>query len=263
METHDLDPTYDFLFAAKQDQGQDWLNRFSLHYLMFYDLGGALAAARDTEEANFWAYVQDNYDDFPRGTERRHSRGVVGRLYLENMVTKGTPRGIMRDMYSPSYSGLVSVMISRFKSCGFGPYFIWKVMDFQDRIYERPVRLSLLEADKYCPDEPRRCANTLWDMPFPHVLSFVAGSIKDMPAPGAPDRTCDLPEAETILCMLKGWGVTKTHTIGDDVDSKWEQLRKFPEFHKYLPTKQDWSKYERPATLDPATLSADLVGVAG
>jgi hypothetical protein len=45
--------------------------------------------------------------------------------------------------------------------------------------------------------------------------------------------------------MLKGYFITKTHTIGDDVDSKYEQLSAYPEFLKYLPPKQDWSQYER------------------
>lgn len=263
METHDLDPTYDFLYRARMELGNDWANRFSVHYLCFYDMGGALAAARDTGETDFWSYVLDNYTAFPRGTERRHTRGELGLRYVTELSKKGTPRDTMKAMYSPSYTGLVSVFNSHFKGCGFGPYFIWKVMDFQDRVFERPISLTRAEAERHCPDEPRKCAKALWpEFKFGYVMESIAYNIRDMVAPGAPDRKCGLPEAETILCMLKGWGITKTHTIGDDVDSKWEQLRKFPEFHKYLPTKQDWSKYERPADLDPATISRDLAGVA-
>jgi hypothetical protein len=259
VKTHDLDPTYDFLFAAKQDKGQDWLDRFSLHYLMFYDMGGAVRCAESTSEADFWSYVIAGYPTFKRGTERRHSRGDLGANYVANLSARGTPRNIMKAMYSPSYTGLVSVFNTHFQGCGFGPYFIWKVMDFQDRIYERPISISIAEALKHCPDEPRKCALVLWpDDSFAKALDYVAYHIKDLVAPGAPDRTCGIPEAETILCMLKGWGITKVHTIGDDVDTKWAQLAEFPEFHKYLPTKEDWSKYERPATLDTKTLSDHL-----
>jgi len=52
------------------------------------------------------------------------------------------------------------------------------------------------------------------------------------------------------LCMLKGYFITKTHTIGDDIESKYAQLKNKPEYHQYLPPRQDWSQYER-ATLVP------------
>jgi hypothetical protein len=239
--------------------GNAWCRRFAIHYLCFYDMGGAVAAAEQTTEADFWSYVLDNYVAFPRGTERRHSRGELGLRYVTNLSKLGTPRDIWRAMHAPNYTTLVKVFTTQFKNCGFGPYFIWKVMDFQDRIFENPVSLSLVEAVTHCPNEPRKCADTVWPgRGFLWCIDEIAQYIKQWVAPGAPDRMCSLPEAETLLCMMKGWGITKTHTIGDDVDLKYEQLRKWPQFLKFLPPKQDWSQYVRPDTMDAASLSGSI-----
>ena len=51
--------------------------------------------------------------------------------------------------------------------------------------------------------------------------------------------------------MLKGYFITKQHTIGDDVDSKYKQLKDWPEFHKFLPARQDWGALYERATLVP------------
>ena len=57
--------------------------------------------------------------------------------------------------------------------------------------------------------------------------------------------------------MLKGYFITKTHTIGDDVDSKYDQLRDWHDFHRFLPPKQDWSHYVRAYTVDAKTVPTD------
>lgn len=258
IETHDLDPTYDFLYAARKELGNEWATRFVLNYLCFYDMGGAVACAQQTRDHNFWDYIIENYRHFPRGTERRHTRGEPGLNYIKHLAAKGSPYEIWARMYAPDYTGLIKVFKTDFTHCGFGPYFVWKVMDLQDRVFERYIHLSLIEAVRHCPDEPRKAAKILWpDMNFRDVMYMIMCYIRQFPAPGEPGMFCSYAEAETILCMLKGWGITKTHVIGDDIDSKYEQLRKWPGFHKFLPEKVNKDDYARPATLDAATLSAD------
>lgn len=256
IETKDLDPTYDFLYAVKKEMGHEWATRFTLNYLCFYDLGGALAAANQTTEENFWEYTLDNYTKFPRGTERRHSRGEVGLRYIKHLAVKGSPLQLWGKMHADNYTDLVRAFQRDFQRCGFGPYFVWKVMDFQDRIFGRPISLSIEEAIKYCPDDPRKCAAILWpSMRFGEVLELVTQFIQQFTAPGEPNRNCSYAEAETLLCMLKGWGITKTHVIGDDVESKYEQLREWPDFARFLPPLVNRKMYERSPTLDCATLS--------
>lgn len=256
VQTKDLDPTYDFLWNARQEMGDNWADRFALHMLMFYDLGGAVAAAQQTNEHNFWEYVLDNYTAFPRGTERRHSRGTLGLGYVTELSKRGSPTKLLGKMTGEYYTYLVKTVERDFKGCGFGPYFIWKVLDYQERCLGRAIYLTLDECLKYMPAEPRKCAATLW----PHtslrvVVDGVRKAIYNLPAPGSPDRLCSYQEVETVLCMLKGYFITKTHTIGDDIDEKHEQLRKWPEFLKFLPPKQDWSQYVR---VDSPSVSASV-----
>lgn len=248
IETNDLDPTYVFLHAAKAEKGDDWATKFALHYLCFYDLGEAVMAADTVEQADFWKYVKTHFPKFKRGTERRHTRGPQGEAYIHELSKKGTPLEIWDRMYSPTYSGMVHRFKEEFQGCGFGHYFLWKVLDFQERIWERKITLSLAEAAKYCPDAPRKCALILWPgMEFEGVIEVVADYIYEFPAPPGGNRMCSYQEAETILCMLKGYFITKSHTIGDDIDSKWDQLKNFPAYLQYLPPKQDWTQYERAA----------------
>lgn len=258
IAVHDLDPTYDFLYQASMVYGEDWSDRFMLHYLMFYNLGGAARAANGSTDDSFWDYVTNGYHLFKRGTERRHFRGELGSKAIGNLRKHGPPSEIIRDMYAPTYTELIKLFQTKFAGCGFGPYFIWKLMDLQDRVYGRPIRLNKDEALKYMPDEPRKCAATLW----PHKalsssLTDVTAFILNLPykAPGMPNRQCGYAEAETVLCMLKGFFITRTHTIGDDVASKHKQLADFPDLLALLPPNQDWSCYERPEALDTATVS--------
>lgn len=252
IETNDLDPTYVFLWNAKKELGEQWAARFAVHYLCFYDMGGAIQVANDTNGASFWPVVLDNYDKWPRGTERRHSRGDLGRFYATNLSKHGTPDHILSRMYAPTYTGLVKLFRTEFVNCGFGTYFQWKVLDFQERIWERPISVSLDEAAKYCPEDPVKCARKLWpDKSFKDALADVTDEISQYLAPPSGNRPCSYQEAETILCMLKGYFITKQHTIGDDVDSKYKQLKDWPEFHKFLPARQDWGALYERATLVP------------
>ncbi len=244
--TNDLDPSYEFLYKARSLKGEEWSERFIVHYLCFYDLGGAVACADKTTADTFWPYMFEGYSSFPRGTERRHTRGDGGLRFLQNLSLHGSPHSIWTTMWAPTYTELVKVFKDKFAGCGFGPYFIWKVLDFQERVWGRPISLSLAEAVKHCPDEPRKCAAILWPhLPFVEALEKVTYYIHRMPAPPSFNRPCSYQEAETVLCMLKGYFITKTHTIGDDIDSKYLQLHRWPELQELLPPQENWSKYER------------------
>lgn len=248
IETRDLDPTYVFLYNARKAKGNDWATRFVMHYLCFYDLGDAVGAANRTGQEDFWEYTINNYPYFNRGTERRHSRGQLGLSYVQHLSSHGTPYDIWNDMYAPNYVDLVKKFKVNYIGCGFGPYFVWKVMDFQDRVWGAPIRVTLEDAVRYCPDDPRKCAKILWpELHFQDVMEIVHDYVKKFPAPPSGDRMCSYAEAETVLCMLKGYFITKTHTVGDDIDSKYKQLARHPELLQYLPPKLDWSQYERGA----------------
>jgi hypothetical protein len=254
VQTGDLDPMYDMMAKARQIKGDRWINRYALHFFMFYDAGGAARCAND--DTPFWSYVTNGYHLFRRGTERRHFRGDNGKTAVVSIQLKGEPEAVWSRMSAPTYTNLLANINQNFQQCQIGPYFAWKAMDILDRCLGFPVILTRAEAVKGIPDQPKECAKAV----FPHLslgdaLDTVVDAIKDLPAPGVDNRNCGYSEAETVLCMLKGYFITKTHTIGDDVDEKHEQMKDFPDLCELLPTKQNWSKYER-GPLDTTSLPA-------
>lgn len=254
VTTGDLDPMYNMMARANKIKGDTWISRYALHFFMFYDAGGAARCAND--DAPFWNYVVNGYPLFRRGTERRHFRGGNGKIAVMRMQLKGEPKTIWQKMSAPTYTNLVANIAQNFPQCQIGPYFAWKAMDILDRCLGFSVGLTKEEAIKGMPDQPRECAKAM----FPHLslgdaLDTVVAAIKDLPAPGVVNRNCGYSEAETVLCMLKGYFLTKTHTIGDDIDEKHAQMKDFPDLCELLPTKQNWSKYER-GSLDTTSLPA-------
>ena len=252
VETGDIDPMY-FLMNGMD---KSYRERFATHFFMFYHAGEAAKCAGETTNGTFWDYVVKNYDSCRRGTERRHFRGDKGKQAIMSMEMIGPPNQIWEEMYATDLSRLTEKIRSKFKGCQIGPYFIWKAMDILDRCMDLPVNLRLSEAVKGMPEEPFKCARTLWpNLSVEKALALVTDEIKDLPAPGAIGKKCGYAEAETVLCMIKGFFLTKSHTIGDDVEEKYYQLRDYPELHKYLPARLDWTQYVRAPDLNLTALS--------
>jgi hypothetical protein len=214
--------------------------------LMFYHLGEAVKAAA-VGEKHFYEHVQDNYDTCKRGTERRHFRGAAGRASIASIIQAfpASPAAAVRSLHAPLYPTLRANYANRL--AGFGDYFIWKAADFTDRIFDLPIDYS--QALKFMPNEPIKCAKTVWpDQPVQQTLDMVVEEIKQYPAPPGRDRPCGVSEAETVLCMLKGYFITKTHVIGDDINDKHDDLGDdLYDLAKYLPPKvilTDWTRGE-------------------
>lgn len=257
LATGDLDPLYDFAVAANKVKDDAWTDRFVMHLLTFYDVGGAVQAADLTTENSFWDYVIANYDTFPRGTNRRHSRGDIGRKYVMNCEKMGGPTEFLEKAWSRTYTGLVKVFQDNFQGCGYGPYFVWKVMDYQDRVLGRPVQLLLHEAIKHMPDEARKGATLLWPgKPLQDVLGGMIEYMRRYAAPGLPTRGCGFSEVETMLCALRGW-YNNDYAVGQDLLERHKQLKPFPQYRPLLKP-VPLTHYERPNPLDTAALSANL-----
>jgi hypothetical protein len=250
----DLDPVYQFANKCVYSKGSDWTQRFSLHFLLFYDLGGAVAAAEQTSQTSFWPYVKENFSDFPRTSVRMGPR--MKREFVENLSQKfPLPYSFWDKSYHDDYDKMVEWFKTQAHNCGFGDYFRWKTMDFHDRVFDRRVRLSLNSAVQFLPSRPVKVANQLWKSPVEALLA-VQEMIHDWAAPGAPSRGCGPSEAETVLCAIHEYFFSANPKyIGSDVDECYHSLRKFREFQLFLPTKLNWSVYERPHALDTSTLS--------
>lgn len=241
---------YELMHQGFRKYGDQWAHQYALHFFMYYHAGQAAAMAKAHTELDFWNMQNYGYQGFKRGTERRHFRGEKGKTAMLTFQRMGSPREVWERMYPDecSFTALTNKVKSDFAGCQIGPYFVWKAMDIMDRCLGMPIAISLKEALWGMPDEPRQAAAYFWpEKSLSDVLQMVVEEIADNKAPGNPDRNCGYAEAETILCMMKGYFKTKTHRIGDDVDEKHAQLKEAG--HDYLcdllPPKLDWSTYEQ------------------
>lgn len=225
---------YQLIHGGGRRYGNKWAEQYALMFFMFYDAGQAAAMANAMTELDFWHMINYGYDHFKRGTERRHFRGQKGKDAMLKFQRMGSPRTIWAKMASRpdisvpdalTYTQLCRNLRDDFAGCQIGPYFMWKAMDILERCLGYSVTLSLKETLEGMPDEPKKCALTVWpDRPLSDTVRDVHDMIADLPAPGIPNRYCGYSEVETILCMIKGFFLTKTHRLGDDIDEKHQQL---------------------------------------
>jgi hypothetical protein len=124
----------------------------------------------------------------------------------------------------------------RFERCGFGDYFIWKTLDFQTRVFDQKISLSMEEALVGLPTDPRQCALGLFPQDtLMQSLTRVVEYVSNFPLPFGGPGYCDIQEAETVLCMLKGAFITRKHQIGDDIEDKKQALAGYPDLQKLMP----------------------------
>lgn len=227
---------YQVLVEARDSFGDAWVKRYCLNMLLFYHAG---QAARAAEEKWSFSYLEYDFHNLLRGPERRYYRGVQGTNALRRLAGLGlSPEQAFDAMVAPTYTKLVHLFTKgKFQGCGFGEYFIWKVLDLQTRVFGREITLSLDEAGRHLPSEPRKCAEAIWPgLRFTQVLEEVTGYIQQFPLPfGLMEGYCSYQEAETILCMLKGAFLTKSHKIGDDIEHKRVALEGWPTLQSFLP----------------------------
>jgi hypothetical protein len=226
VATNDLDPMYEMLRGARRLKGDAWVRRFCMHFLLFYHAG---EAARAADEIWSWDKYKYEFDHLHRGTERRHYRGAQGYNALKRIIEASeSPHEAFQGMVAPNYTQLVKMFSGgRFERCGFGAYFIW-----------------IVEAVKGLPTEPIAAARKLWpQMDLMSVLKMVTEHISDIVLPFGGMGHCGLQEAETILCMLKGAFITRTHEIGDDIDDKYSMLTGRPELQALLPARVPPNQY--------------------
>jgi Alpha-glutamyl/putrescinyl thymine pyrophosphorylase clade 2 len=264
IETNDLDPMYQMLRGARKLKGDAWVRRFCMHFLMFYHAGESAKAAN---EGWGWDRYRHEFDHLQRGTERRHFRAAQGFNALKMLIgASETPSEAFQGMVAGTYSQLARLFSSgRFQRCGFGPYFTWKVLDLQTRVFDYPIDISIAEAMKGLPSEPVIAAERLWpNRPVIESLAAVTQHIQHTVLPFGGMGNCGLQEAETILCMLKGAFITRVHQIGDDIDDKYSALTGYPELQALLPARVPPNQYFLGALreMEPSRVSEDRGPVA-
>jgi Alpha-glutamyl/putrescinyl thymine pyrophosphorylase clade 2 len=240
VKSHDLDPTYDLLANLRKPYGEAFVARACLHMLMFYDLRDALELAK-LDGKKYWEHIDKNYPHLRRGTERRHFRSINGWKTVEALrEAYPRPEEFMEDNYDSDLR-IMEAKLRRWP--GFGPYFVWKAADYQDRIMGFPItfRTNL----ELVPDQPRKSAATFFPgQDLVSVLEKVSDAICEYPAPGLPNRPCGLSEAETVLCMLKTYFTTKAAWLGKDIMLRYKELGD-TKFARYLPPPVNVERWRR------------------
>jgi len=244
--TGELDPMY---IMMRRIDNYDKKVRFVTHFFLFYDAGGAAKCMES--QVRFWDYVTNGYPLFKRGTERRHFRGENGAKAIKILSALGN----LDNMWDAIYGVNLKIMAGKqIPGSQIGPYFQWKAMDILDRVFGDEVLLSLPDAMKFLPDEPRKCAKAIWpNKNLSWVLDEVAGWIGDLPAPGAHTRNCAYSEAETILCAINGLR-KGSYKFGQDLERRHAELAPFPELRRLLPDPINTTLYEH--TLDTPVVPA-------
>lgn len=225
ITTDDLDPVYVGLFKSRGELGESIVHRFLAAMSVFYHIGFCCEIAAKTTDENFWDYLLANFEGTKRGTERRYFRGEQGLnclKYLKNNFK--TPTDFVLGLYRRKYSGLMD----SFKEVpAFGPYFIWKMQDFYDRILGMEVEPDT--CIKHLPAEPIKGMKLvqsemgLESYTTAQMFEYMESNLNHIAAPPNPSRMIDIREIETCMCMLKHY-YNGSDYVGKDLKDKQDCL---------------------------------------
>ena len=155
VETNDLDPVYVGVNSAMRSGvlSKEQAHNFLLVMSTFYSIGEACrVVALDIEGKDIWDYLIDNYATLKRGRGRRHFRGQQGTTCLSYLKANyGSPSDFVEHHHKPTYEAICKSFV---KVPNFGPYHVWKWLDFFERILEMPVQVDLHHALSVLPSEP-------------------------------------------------------------------------------------------------------------
>lgn len=238
VKTNELDPTYPVVRHLLQTHDSAWRGRFLIHYAWFYNLMDAIKAADETNDSSFWgrcAWDGAN-NDVKRGGARRHFRADNARAAVTKMELKGkTPWQIVNEMYHPDYPSMLAYITAKFAGTQFGPYYIWKMMDWYN-LMDWTVNLSMECAPRYLPDVPKKAAAEFFpELSLAHVLEKMNTFVSQFDHPVLKGVKCGISEVETILCGLNAsYGKGKL-AIGADITHQYQVLGSRPDLCEHLP----------------------------
>lgn len=224
--TGDLDPVYVMLARARLDK--EVLARFCLAYWLFYHVGVAAQIAQRPSD-KFFRECLKQYRVCPRGTERRHFRGVKGLECINHLekISHNRPEWIVgfifgneHDKKSRTAIGSqmpFSAVRDRVLSLPqFGPWMAFKIADMGERVLGYKIDFSNCNLQMY-KDPVKGAALVRYGDPehsitgrgINQALARLAKRFGGMTAPPVVDgvwsRMCNLQEFETVLCKYKSY----------------------------------------------------------
>jgi hypothetical protein len=239
VKTNELDPTYPVVRHLLQTHDDAWKGRFLLHYAWFYNLMDAIKAADETDDSSFWGRCMNDGQgtDVKRGGARRHFRADNARAAVTKMGLKGqTPWEVVNKMYHPKYVDMLAYITAKYAGTQFGPYYIWKMMDWYTIGLDWPVALGLDAATRVLPDVPKKAAAEFFpNQDLRHTLGTMTDFVSQFDHPVLPGVKCGISEVETILCGLNA-SYGKGHlAIGADITHQYQVLGNRPDLCEHLP----------------------------
>lgn len=215
VRTGELDPLYTMLYRARKTHGDEWVMRFALYMLMFYDPKRAAWIA-DKEPARYWEYVRDNFNTHTRGKERRHFRGANG---IDGYTSLQALGSATQAFQVPFQATTYPEFVQALESAGvksFGPYFQLKWCDYATCVFDCDISMSRLPL--MLPDPPKKCIKKI----LPHLSTLdamyaIKSWIEDLDDPFSGKRKCGFSEAETVACGIDTYLLKGTYKMGDDI----------------------------------------------
>ena len=217
VESGDLDPVYIAIAGAALPLKQR--KRLVLSYSCLYNLPLA-GAMSELQGDDFWdtLKIAAASSDYPRGTERRHWRGLAAIESAQHLSETGrTPEAIVDWWFQGSLIGLrptfQEVQSNVRRWTGFGPWIAFKIADLGERVLEVPVDFKDCVMGLYR-DPAQGAALLLLGQPDEKQLTSTLGAevvmqaLLDSPklrnlAPKPGRRKLNVQEVETILCKYK------------------------------------------------------------
>jgi hypothetical protein len=234
IETRDLDPVYVVLWEAKLDPYET--ARVLVAYSCFYHLG---TASWIMDQADYWGAMERAAasKEWPRGTERRHFRGVAAAKAVSGLRDR-TAWALVKGLTAPvpdsptAPLGLATLIERVGKWPQFGPWIGFKVADMLERLAIAPI--AFMPSDIFRMYEaPRKGAEAMAERhgPAPYnVYLWAYNSLKrklgTLLAPPRFERTINIQEIETILCKWKSH-LNGHYPVGKDTHEIREHLERF------------------------------------
>lgn len=215
VESGDLDPVYLMLRSAELPLALR--QRWSLAYWLFYHAGVATRVAEAGAGA-FWDVVQEGLDrKWPRGTERRHFRGVQAQKTVDKLQERyaSAEQAVTYISGRPgSLHEFVDVKARALTWWGFGEWISFKMADMSDAVLD--VRVNFVGTEAHFFDAPRKGARLVLDFAREShetlgdeiavvraISAHLMPELQSLRAPHAPERVLREQEYETILCKYK------------------------------------------------------------
>lgn len=229
--TGELDPIYTMLYRARGPKGDNWVARFCMHFLMFYNAKEAYKAAY---YKHFWDDTMANYGNTERGKERRHFRGPTGLRSIRSLNILGKPEWVFFMLAGRHGLPRMAQILRDNEVRGFGAYFLVKWADLLCNVFNEPINFK--DLPDMLPEPPAKCLSEIFpDLTARQAMDVIVSWVADLDDPFSGTRKCGYSEAETIACAIPTYLLRPRYKMGDDILKYKKQLADCPELLDLLP----------------------------